>query len=226
MHNHLTEIVFILDRSGSMQNVVQDTIGGYNSFIENQKNQPGEARLTTVLFDDQYEIIHNGIDIREAKPLTSDEYWARGMTALMDAVGRTINSVGERLAATQEEERPGKVIFVITTDGYENYSTEFNRAKVKDMIEHQTNKYSWQFMFLGAGIDAVKEAESIGINGAYAASHAHSSVGTESLYCTMDTAISSYRACGAVDAAWASTLITDDSVADGAVDALCTIRSI
>jgi len=214
MKENLTEIVFILDRSGSMVNVVADTIGGYNAFIENQKKEPGEARLTTVLFDDKYEVIHDAVDLREVQPLTDAQYYARGTTALMDAIGRTINNVGERLAMTPESERPSKVIFVITTDGYENDSREFTRPKIKEMIEHQTNKYNWQFMFLGANIDATAEAQSIGISADYAANYEATSKGTTSLYCTMDTAVSTYRAVGEVNACWA------DSLSDTNVDTL------
>lgn len=206
MNNNLTEIVFILDRSGSMGPIAADTIGGYNTFIEKQKLEPGEAKLTTVLFDSMYEVIHDGVDIQKVEPLTSTQYWARGMTALMDAVGRTINSVGERLAATPEEERPGKVIFVITTDGLENSSREFTRTQIKQMIEHQTNKYNWQFMFLGANIDAAAEAVSMGIDAQYAANYSASDIGTKSVYATMDCAVSTLRATGCVTADWADSL--------------------
>lgn len=206
MNNNLTEIVFILDRSGSMDPIAADTIGGYNAFIEKQKLEPGEAKLTTVLFDSMYEVIHDGVDIQKVEPLTSEQYWARGMTALMDAVGRTINSVGERLAATPEDERPGNVIFVITTDGLENASREFTRERVKQMIEHQTNKYSWQFMFLGANIDAAAEAVSMGIDAQFAANYSASDIGTKSVYATMDCAVSALRATGSVSADWADSL--------------------
>lgn len=120
INTNLTEIVFILDRSGSMMSLTNDTIGGFNSFVEKQKNEPGEALLTTILFDDQYEILHNGMNLRDVQPMTKDQYWARGMTAMYDAIGKTINEVGRRLSDTTEEQRPGKVIFVITTDGLEN----------------------------------------------------------------------------------------------------------
>lgn len=206
MNNNLTEIVFILDRSGSMGPIAADTIDGYNTFIEKQKLEPGEAKLTTVLFDSIYEVIHDGVDIQKVEHLTSTQYWARGMTALMDAVGRTINSVGERLAATPEEERPGKVIFVITTDGLENASREFTRTQIKQMIEHQTNKYNWQFMFLGANIDAAAEAVSMGIDAQYAANYRASDIGTKSVYATMDCAVSTLRATGCVTADWADSL--------------------
>ena len=136
MKNNLTEIVFILDRSGSMSRLVEDTIGGFNSFIETQKKEVGEAVLTTILFDDQYEILHNGVDIKNVKPMTTKEYSARGMTALLDAIGKTINNVGDRLNKTDDKDKPSKVIFVITTDGQENSSKEFTQKQIKEMIEH------------------------------------------------------------------------------------------
>lgn len=209
MKKNLTEIVFILDRSGSMSNLTADTIGGFNSMIENQKKEEGEAFVTTVLFDDQYELLHNHKDINDVKPITNQEYFARGMTALLDAIGRTINSVGKRLSDTPEEERPEKVIFVITTDGMENASREFTRATIKEMIEHQQTKYSWQFMFLGANIDAVAEADSLGI----AASHSHTytatAQGTSSVYAAMDDAVSCLRS---VDMATYSSAACVDSL--------------
>jgi len=129
MKNNLTEIVFILDRSGSMCSLVNDTIGGFNSFIEDQKQEDGEALLTTILFDDQYEILHNGVNIKTVKPMTTKEYSARGMTALLDAIGKTINTVGDRFNKLDEDNKPSKVIFVITTDGQENQSKEFKLKK-------------------------------------------------------------------------------------------------
>ena len=149
MKKNLTELVFIIDRSGSMYNLVNDTIGGYNSMIENQKKEQGDAYVTTVLFDDNYELLHDHINLKEIKPITDKEYYTRGSTALLDAVGKTINSIGVRLNNTPEDERPDKVIFVITTDGYENASRKFTKTQIKDMIEHQQNKYSWTFIFLG-----------------------------------------------------------------------------
>ena len=205
MKENLTEIVFILDKSGSMQPLVDDTIGGFNGYVESQKEEPGEAYLTTVMFDDNYEILYDHINIAEAPPLTAAQYRPCGMTALMDAIGRTIVSVGKRLADTPEEERPAHVIFVITTDGMENASREFSRNQVKEMIQHQQDKYSWQFLFLGAGIDAYKEASSIGIGGAHAMSVAATSWGTQSAYCSITNASKAIRN---------STCVTD-SLADG-----------
>jgi len=202
MKNNLTEIVFILDRSGSMDSLVADTIGGFNSFIETQKQEYGEALLTTILFDDQYEILHNGVDIKTVKPMTTKEYSARGMTALLDAIGKTINTVGDRLNKLDEDNKPSKVIFVITTDGQENQSKEFSRKKIKEMIEHQTNTYDWQFLFLGANIDAVGTAQSFGISGQFASNYTANSVGTDSLYTSLSKSVCNYRSVGAMDTNW------------------------
>ena len=193
MKKNLTEMVFILDRSGSMCYLVDDTIGGFNSMIENQKKEDGEAYVTTVLFDDKYELLHDHIDIQEITPITSKEYFARGCTALLDAVGKTINAIGNRLSDTPEEERPEKVIFVITTDGMENASREFTKKSVKEMIEHQQSKYSWTFVFLGANMDAVDEAASLGINASHAHSYTASAQGTSSLYSAVDCLMCNVR---------------------------------
>jgi von Willebrand factor type A domain. len=206
MKNNLTEIVFILDKSGSMWHLTDDTIGGYNSFLQEQKNTEGESKVTTVLFSNTTKIIHDAIDIKNVKPLTREDYIAHGSTALMDAVGETINKVGQRLASTPEEERPSKVIFVITTDGEENSSREFNRAKIKEMITHQTNKYNWQFMFLGANIDAVSEAESIGIRGMFASNYVAGEQGTEILYNSLSKTVSNYRTVGEIQENWSKDL--------------------
>ena len=195
MKDSLTEIVFILDQSGSMSHLRDDTIGGYNTYIEDQKKEPGEAYLTTVLFDDAYILLHDHVNLKEVRPLTERDYRPGGCTALMDAIGKTINSVGQRLANTPAEERPAHVIFVITTDGYENASKEFTREKIKQMIEHQQSKYSWTFLFLGAGIDAYSEAESIGIGGVCTMSVQASNIGTANLYQSVTTASNALR-CG------------------------------
>ena len=199
MRDNLTEIVFILDRSGSMSGLTDDTIGGFNSFIEQQKKVVGEAKLTTVLFDDRYELLHNGVDINEVKPLTRDDYSARGMTALYDAIGKTINDVGDRLSKTPEDDRPSKVIVVITTDGAENSSVEFSQSKIKEMITHQTEKYNWEFIFLGANIDSVAVGDSIGIAANRSANYSASDKGVASVYCAMCDTISTYRNTGTVD---------------------------
>lgn len=202
MKDNLTEIIFILDRSGSMSFLTDDTIGGYNAFIENQKKVDGEALVTTILFDDRYEVLHNGVDIKTVKTLTREDYYARGMTALLDAIGKTINNVGDRLNKTAEENKPSKVIMVITTDGAENASQEFTRQQIKEMITHQTDVYNWQFMFLGANIDAVSEAQSIGIKGQFASTYTANAVGTDSLYTTMSNTVSTYRSAGKINEDW------------------------
>ena len=206
MNENLTEIVFILDRSGSMGHLTEDTIGGFNSFIENQKKEDGEAVLTTILFDHEYEILHNGVNIKNVKPLTNKDYSVRGMTALLDAIGRTINIVGERLGKMNERDRPSKVIFVITTDGQENSSKEFTQSQIKKMIEHQTNKYNWQFMFLGANIDAVSTARSFGISGQFASNYVANAIGTDVLYSTLSKSVSDFRTVGKINDNWKDSL--------------------
>lgn len=194
MKQGLTELVFVLDRSGSMRGLAQDAIGGFNGLIEKQRAEAGEARVTAVLFDDAYEMIYNNVDINEVPPLTDEVYYPRGVTALLDAVGKTIDSVGERLAATPEAERPEKVVFVITTDGLENASCSYTVDRVKEMIEHQKNKYSWEFLFYGAGIDAVRSAGAIGIAEDRAVRVKPDSAGIRESYCLMAEFISEVRA--------------------------------
>jgi hypothetical protein len=192
MNINLTEIVFLLDRSGSMRGLEEDTIGGFNSFVERQRSLKGQTIITTVLFDDQYEILWNGIDAREVK-LTNKEYYVRGCTALLDAVGRTILDVGYRLSMTKESRRPGKVIFVITTDGMENASREFTYEKVKELIKHQQEKYSWEFIFLGANIDAPIEAANIGISMDNAFDYEATEMGVRNMYRIVCEAVTNIR---------------------------------
>ncbi len=162
MKKGLTEIIYVLDRSGSMGHLTGDTIGAYNAYLDEQKKFDGETRITTVLFDDKYELMYNGAKIEDAY-LDHEKYYVRGMTALYDAVGKTILDVGHRLSVTAESERPEKVIFIITTDGYENASRGFTQKKVREMIKHQTRKYDWEFLFFGANIDSEAVADTIGV---------------------------------------------------------------
>ncbi|MGM9926463.1 MAG: VWA domain-containing protein [Bacillus sp. (in: firmicutes)] len=192
MNKNLTEIIFVLDRSGSMAGLESDTIGGFNSLVEKQCRLEGETLLTAVLFDDQYEVLWNGVNAKTVK-LTDKDYYVRGCTALFDAIGKTITDVGHRLSQTKEEERPGKVIFVITTDGLENASCEFTHKKVREMIKHQEEKYNWEFMFIGANIDAEKEADNIGIMKENAYEFEATSVGIQNMYCAMSDEISERR---------------------------------
>ncbi|MBY0148636.1 vWA domain-containing protein [Neobacillus niacini] len=181
MNSNLTEIIFLLDRSGSMGGLEGDTIGGFNAFIKNQRKLEGKTLVTGVLFDDQYEVIWNGVEAEKVK-LTGEVYYVRGCTALLDAVGKTILDVGCRLSKTDEADRPGKVIFVITTDGFENASREFTYGKVKELIQHQQEKYNWEFIFLGANIDAKKEADSLGIDIENAYNFEATEIGVECMY--------------------------------------------
>ena len=160
---NLTEIICVLDRSGSMSNQVRDTIGGFNTFLKEQQAAPGEALLTLVLFDHEYNILYSGVNVRDVQPLDDKTYQPRGMTALNDAVGRAILEAGGRFASMPPEKRPGQVIVVITTDGHENASKEFTDAKVREMISHQREKYGWLFLFLAADIQSSIRAQSMGI---------------------------------------------------------------
>jgi len=168
MNTDLTDITLVVDRSGSMQQRREDAEGGVNSFIETQGKEPGEALLTLVQFDTEYDIVHSGVPIREVPKY---HLVPRGMTALLDAVGRAINETGERLAKMEEAARPGLVIFVITTDGLENSSKEFKKDQIKEMIKHQQEKYGWHLTFLGANQDAFAEAGSLGIRAAGSAQY-------------------------------------------------------
>lgn len=172
MKNNRTELVFILDRSGSMGGLETDTIGGFNAMLEKQQAVEGDCQVTTVLFDDEYELLHNQMDIHEVKPMTDKEYYVRGCTALYDAVGRTIHTIAA-------EQRPDdKVLFVIITDGYENASTEYTGSQIKAVIEKMKTERNWQFVFLGANIDAAEVAEEIGIDREMAAEYAADEEGT------------------------------------------------
>lgn len=175
-----------------MAGLESDTIGGFNGFIEKQKRAEGETIVTTVLFDDRYEILWNGIDANEIR-LTDKDYYVRGSTALLDAVGKTIIDVGYKLSRTCEDERPGQVIFVITTDGLENASREFTHNKIKELIQHQQEKYDWEFIFLGANIDAIQEASNLGINQYDSYNYRATKTGIDCMYNTLNDAVLNKR---------------------------------
>jgi len=176
-----------------MGGLEKDTVGGYNSFVTKQQEESGEANLTTVLFDDKYDILHDRVDIKKVELLTDKEYFARGTTALLDAIGKTIVDIGKRLEAAKEKDRPKKVLFVITTDGHENASREYSAAKIKEMIQHQTDKYSWEFLFLGANIDAIGTARDLGIREENAVEFLCDSEGVELNYKVMAEQVASFR---------------------------------
>ncbi|MCQ2521058.1 MAG: hypothetical protein MJ105_01645 [Lachnospiraceae bacterium] len=193
MKKGLTEVVFILDRSGSMQGLEADTIGGFNSLLEKQKKEEGEAVLTTVLFDDKVETLYDRVDLREAKNMTEKEYFVRGCTALLDAIGSTVHAVGKKQKELPEEERPEKTLFIITTDGMENASREYNHAKVKKMIEKKKSKHGWEFLFLGANIDAVKVAGNFGIAANRAVNYKCDKAGTAHNFATLAKTVGAFR---------------------------------
>lgn len=163
MKQNLTEIVFILDRSGSMAGLEKDTIGGFNAMMEKQKKEPGEALISTVLFDNNTQVIHDRVPLERMEPLTEKEYFVWGSTALLDAVGGAIHHIGNVHKYAREEDRPEKTLFVITTDGMENASRVYSYDRVRAMIQRQQEKYGWEFLFLGANIDAAEEAGRFGI---------------------------------------------------------------
>lgn len=197
MKKNLTEIVFILDRSGSMAGLEDDTIGGFNAMIEKQKGEPGEALVNTVLFDNYSEVIHDRVDIQRIEPMTRNAYYVRGCTALLDAVGGAIHHIGNVHKYAREEDRPEKTLFVITTDGMENASREYSYDRLKVMIERQKGKYGWEFLFLGANIDAAKEAARFGIGADHAANYHADSEGTNVIYETVSEAITQVCFCAA-----------------------------
>ena len=193
MKKNLTELVFILDRSGSMAGLEGDTIGGFNAMIEKQKKEPGEALVSTVLFDNVSELIHDRVDIQKIQPMTNRDYYVRGCTALLDAVGKAIHHIGNVHKYAREEDRPEKTLFVITTDGMENASRQYTYDRLKAMIERQKEKYGWEFIFLGANIDATKEAARFGIDADCAANYHADTKGTAVIYEAMSEAVCSLR---------------------------------
>ena len=193
MKKYLTEVVFILDRSGSMAGLEDDTIGGFNAMIEKQKREDGSAIVSTVLFDNESEVIHDRVDIQKVAPMTRKEYYVRGCTALLDAVGGAIHHIGNVHKYASKGDRPEKTLFVITTDGMENASRKYTYDRLKGMIERQKEKYGWEFLFLGANIDAAKEAARFGIGADRAANYHADSEGTNVIYETVSEAITQVR---------------------------------
>ena len=193
MKKGLTEIVFILDRRGSMSGLEKDTIGGFNSLIARQKKEAGEAYVSTVLFDDHSEVLHDRIPMDKVPVMTDKEYYVRGCTALLDAVGGAIHHIANVHKYAREEDRPEKTLFVITTDGMENASRQYSYEKVQAMIKREQEKYGWEFIFIGANIDAVQEAERFGIRRERAVNYMHDEQGTEALYRSVGKAVCAVR---------------------------------
>lgn len=193
MKNNVTELVFILDRSGSMSGFEADTIGGFNATIEKQRAQDGKVYVSTVLFDDESKVIHDRVDINEIKPMTRNDYQVGGCTALLDAIGGAIHHIGNVHKYARPEDVPEHTVFVITTDGMENASHRYSSAEIKRKIQRQTEKYGWEFIFLAANIDAVGTAESIGIRRDRAANYEQTPMGVDKSYCAMSEAITRVR---------------------------------
>lgn len=196
MKKGLTELVMILDRSGSMHGLEKDTIGGFNSMIAKQKEEEGEAYVSVVLFDDENEVLYDRVEIGKVEPMTDRQYYVRGCTALLDAVGGAIRHIGNVHKYARPEDVPEKTLFIITTDGLENASREFSYDKVRRMIEHQKEKYHWEFLFLGANIDAVREAGRFGIRPERAVTYEHDTIGTELNFKVMSSVVSGVRMAG------------------------------
>ena len=209
MKKNLTELVFILDRSGSMSGLENDTIGGFNAMIEKQKKEPGEAVVSTVLFDNETEVIHDRVDLGKIELLTDRDYYVRGCTALLDAVGGAIHHIGNVHKYAREEDRPEKTLFVITTDGMENASRKYSYDRVKQMIKRQQEKYGWEFIFLGANIDAAREAARFGIAEDHAANYHADSAGTAVIYEAMNEVVGNVRACRPMNANWKKNVDAD-----------------
>ena len=206
----MTELVFILDRSGSMAGLEKDTIGGFNAMLEKQRKEPGDAVVSTVLFDNQAEVIHDRVALADVPDLTDREYYVRGCTALLDAVGGAIHHIGNVHKYARREDVPEKTLFIITTDGMENASRRYTYDKVRRMIEHEKEKYGWEFLFLGANIDAAAEAKRFGIDESMAANYHCDEEGTALNYEVISEAITSVRACAApLSADWKQKIDAD-----------------
>jgi len=193
MENKTTELVFILDRSGSMAGMEADTIGGFNSMIEKQKKEDGKAYVSTVLFSNDCRVLHDRVDVSEVKPLTEQDYTVSGSTALLDAIGGAIHHIGNIHKYARPEDVPGHTVFIITTDGMENASRNYTSERVKEMIARQRDKYGWEFVFVAADIDAVETGDRLGIRADRSFSYNKSKVGINNLYCCMSTVVSRVR---------------------------------
>ena len=209
MKKNLTEIVYILDRSGSMAGLEEDTIGGFNAMIEKQKGEAGEAVVSTVLFDHLSEVVHDRVELQKIRPLTRKEYYVRGCTALLDAVGRAIHHIGNVHKYAREEDRPEKTLFVITTDGMENASREYTYDRVRRMIGRQKERYGWEFLFLGANIDAAREAARFGITADRAANYHADHRGPAVIYEAVSDAVCNVRACRPMNDDWRKRIDED-----------------
>ena len=209
MKNNITELVFILDRSGSMSGLEADTIGGFNAMIEKQKKVDGKCFVSTVLFDNESEVIHDRVELENVNPMTDDDYTVRGCTSLYDAIGGAIRHIGNIHKYARPEDVPENTMFVITTDGMENASHFYNNKQVKDMIERQKEKYGWEFIFVAANIDAVETAGRYGIDADRAVNYHADSKGTQIVYETVAQAVCNVRASKELRGDWSEKIDED-----------------
>lgn len=209
MKKNLTELIFILDRSGSMAGLESDTIGGFNAMIAKQKKQDGEAYVSTVLFDHESKVVHDRVPLTDVKPMTEEDYTVRGCTALLDAIGNAVKHIANIHKYARKEDIPEHTMFVITTDGMENASKKYDSKTVKKLIEKMKKKYNWEFIFIGANIDAVETASRFGIGSNRAVNYKADSQGTQVLYEAVSNAVTQVRASAPLDSEW-SEKINDD----------------
>ncbi len=209
MKNNITELVFILDRSGSMSGLEKDTIGGFNAMLEKQKKEPGQAYVTTYLFDNASEIIHDRVPVREVPAMTQEVYFVRGCTALLDAIGGAIDHIKDIHRYARPEDVPEHTLFVITTDGMENASRRYSAERVKAMVEHEKAKYGWEFLFLGANIDAAATAGRMGIDEDRAATFHNDSQGIATNYDAVSVTISAFREDKDITGSWKKSIVKD-----------------
>ena len=209
MRNNMTELVFILDRSGSMSGLEKDTIGGFNSMIDKQKKAEGEAFVSTVLFDNVSEVIHDRVNLGELAPMTDKEYFVRGSTALLDALGGAIHHIRNIHKYARPEDVPEHTLFIVTTDGMENASHRYTSDQVKEMIEQQKRDNGWEFIFLGANIDAVETAGRFGIDASRAVNYNSDAIGTDACFATMCCAIDEVRSGKPIGASWRKAIDKD-----------------
>lgn len=209
MKKNLSEIVFLLDRSGSMSGLEKDTIGGFNAMIEKQKKEEGEALISTILFDHEMKVLHDRVQVQDVKPISEKDYQVRGCTALLDAMGGAIHHIGNVHKYARNEDVPEHTIFVITTDGMENASSYYSSSKVRTMVERQKEKYGWEFLFLGANMDAIAAAKNFGIEEDKAVEYRSDDIGTRLNYAVMSEAICEFRTKGTVEKSWKQKIEND-----------------
>lgn len=207
--NNITELVFILDRSGSMAGLESDTIGGFNAMIEKQKKQDGECYVSTVIFDDESEVLHDRVKLDQVPTMTDKDYTVRGCTALIDAIGGAIHHISNIHKYARPEDVPAHTMFIITTDGMENASIRYNSRQVKNMIERQKEKHGWEFLFIGANIDAIETASRYGIGRNRAVNYRADAKGTDMLYRSISRTISDFRDSASIDACWSEEIDRD-----------------